>query len=52
MSEGEGTSFLQWREQAQSEARADRPRLRGLLITAGAIVVLGILTGVVVLMLS
>jgi uncharacterized membrane protein YidH (DUF202 family) len=49
---GEGTTFMQWRERAQSEAREDQPQLRVVLITAAAVVVVGILVGVVVLLLS
>ncbi len=53
MSEGgEGTTFMQWRERAQSEIREDQPRTRMMLITGGAVVVLGILVGVIVLLLS
>lgn len=49
---GEGTTFMQWRERAQSEVREDQPRVRKMLITAAAVVVVGILVGVVVLLLS
>ncbi|GAA0520471.1 hypothetical protein GCM10011581_10760 [Saccharopolyspora subtropica] len=52
MSEGEGTTFMQWRERAQSEVRHDRPKLRALLISAAAVVVVGIVVGAVVLLLS
>jgi hypothetical protein len=53
VSEGsEGTTFMQWRERAQSEVREDGPRVRMMLITAAVVVVVGILVGVIVLMLS
>jgi hypothetical protein len=53
MSEGgEGTSFVQWRERAQSEAREERPRLRIALIVVAIIVVLGVLAAAAVLLLS
>lgn len=49
---GEGTTFMQWRERAQADVREGEPRLRMMLITAGAVVVLGIVVGVIVLLLS
>ncbi|MEU6129107.1 hypothetical protein ABZ805_08030 [Saccharopolyspora sp. NPDC047091] len=49
---GEGTTFMQWRERAQSEVQEERPQLRAVLITAGVVVLVGILVGVVVLLLS
>lgn len=52
MSDGEGTTFLQWRERVQSEVREGEPRLRKMLIVASVVVVLGILVGVIVLLLS
>lgn len=51
MGDGEGTTFMQWRERAQSEVREEQPRLRALLVTAGVVVVLAILVGVGILML-
>ncbi|GAA2781854.1 hypothetical protein [Saccharopolyspora taberi] len=52
MSEGEGTTFMQWRERAQSEVAQERPKLRGVMITAAAVVVIGIVVGAVVLLMS
>lgn len=52
MSEQEGTTFVQWRERAQSEVADDRPQMRMLMIVAAAVVVAGILIGSIVLMLS
>lgn len=52
VSDGEGTTFLQWRERVQSEVREGEPRLRKMLIVASVVVVLGILVGVIVLLLS
>lgn len=49
---GEGTTFMQWRERAQTDAREEQPRLRGVLITAAVVVVVAILVGVIVLVLS
>ncbi|GAB3274644.1 hypothetical protein GCM10027563_00740 [Parasphingorhabdus pacifica] len=49
---GEGTTFMQWRERAQAEVRDGEPRLRKMLITAGVVVVAGIVLGVIVLLLS
>ncbi len=48
----EGTTFMQWRERAQSEVREEQPRLRAIMITAAVVVVVGILAGVIVLLLS
>lgn len=48
----EQTTFMQWRERAKSEIRDEQPQLRWLLITAGAVVVLGILVGLIVLLLG
>ncbi|WP_181188226.1 hypothetical protein [Actinopolyspora mortivallis] len=48
----EQTTFMQWRERAKSEIRQEHPQLRWLLLTAGAVVVLAILVGVVVLLLG
>ncbi|NYH78063.1 hypothetical protein FHR84_001385 [Actinopolyspora biskrensis] len=48
----EQTTFMQWRERARSEIRDEHPQLRWLLLVAGAVVVLGILAGVVVLLLG
>lgn len=50
MSEGEGTTFMQWRERAQSEVRDERPRVRVLMIVAAAVVIIGIVVGAIVLM--
>lgn len=52
VSDGEGTTFMEWRQRAQSETADERPRLKTLLLVAAAVVVLGVLTGVIVLMLS
>lgn len=52
VSEQEGTTFVQWRERAQSEVADDRPQMRMLMIVAAAVVVAGILIGSIVLMLS
>ncbi len=52
LSEGEGTTFMQWRERAQSEIRDDRPKMRAVFITAAAVVVIGIVVGSLVLLLS
>lgn len=46
----EGTTFMQWRERAQSEVQEERPRMRALLITAAVVVVVGIVVGVIVLL--
>jgi hypothetical protein len=49
---GDGTTFVQWRERAQSEVQEDRPKMRvGLIITA-VVVVIAILAGVAVLLIS
>ena len=52
MEEGEGTTFMQWRERVQTEAREDKPQFRAILITAAVVVVLAIVFGVIVLALS
>ncbi|MER7083073.1 hypothetical protein [Saccharopolyspora kobensis] len=52
MSEGEGTTFMQWRERAQSEVRDDRPKMRAVMIVAAAVVVIGIVVGALFLLLS
>ncbi|MFI0467500.1 hypothetical protein ACWEV3_21420 [Saccharopolyspora sp. NPDC003752] len=52
MSEGEGTTFMQWRERAQTEVRDDRPKMRALMITAAVVVVIGIVVGSLFLLLS
>ncbi len=52
MEEGEGTTFMQWRERVQSEARADRPQFRAILITAAVVAGLAIVLGVIVFALS
>jgi hypothetical protein len=52
VSEQEGTTFVQWRERAQSEVAGDRPQMRMLMIVAAAVVVAGIVIGSIVLMLS
>ena len=52
MSEGEGTTFMQWRERAQSEVAQERPKLRALVITAAIVVVVGIAVGAIILLLS
>ncbi|MCI2420494.1 hypothetical protein MOQ72_23885 [Saccharopolyspora sp. K220] len=52
MSEGEGTTFMQWRERAQTEVRDDRPKMRAVMITAAIVVVVGIAVGSVILLLS
>jgi len=49
---GEGTTFMQWRERAQTEAKEDQPQLRAVLITAAVVVLVGIVLGVVVLLMS
>lgn len=50
--EGEGTTFMQWRERVQSEAREDQPQFRTILITAAAVAVVAIVLGVIVFALS
>ncbi|MEV0700333.1 hypothetical protein AB0I53_20815 [Saccharopolyspora sp. NPDC050389] len=52
MSEGEGTTFMQWRERAQTEVRDDRPKMRALMITAAIVVLIGIVVGSLFLLLS
>ncbi|MCC5697271.1 hypothetical protein [Saccharopolyspora rectivirgula] len=52
MSEDEGTSFMQWRERAQEEVRRDQPKLRGIMITAAVVVVVGIVAGALILLLA
>ncbi|WP_165939704.1 hypothetical protein [Saccharopolyspora aridisoli] len=52
MSEQEGTTFVQWRERAQSEVADDRPKIRMIMIVAAVVVVAGIAIGSIVLMLS
>ncbi|CAM04969.1 hypothetical protein A8924_6127 [Saccharopolyspora erythraea NRRL 2338] len=53
MSEGgEGTTFMQWRERAQTEVREDRPQLRAVMITAAVVVVAGIVVGALILLMS
>jgi uncharacterized membrane protein YidH (DUF202 family) len=52
LSEGEGTTFMQWRERAQSEVRDDRPKMRALMIIAAVVVVVGIVVGSLILLLS
>ncbi|GAB2756957.1 hypothetical protein GCM10027174_36320 [Salinifilum aidingensis] len=52
MSEGDGTTFLQWKERAQSEAREDAPRFRMILVTGVVVVVAAIVVGALVLLLS
>jgi hypothetical protein len=49
---GDGTTFMQWRERAQSEVREDRPTLRIGLILGVVVVVLAIVAVAVVLLLS
>lgn len=47
----EGTTFLQWRERAQSEVKQDRPGLRvGLIVAVVAVVV--VIAAIAVLMIS
>jgi hypothetical protein len=48
---GEGTTFVQWRQRAQSEVSADRPGLRIGLILA-AVLVVAVIVGVVVFLMS
>jgi hypothetical protein len=51
--EGEGTTFMQWRERVHSEAREDdRPQFRAILITATAVAGLAIVLGAIVFALS
>ncbi|MGW3467867.1 hypothetical protein ACWDKQ_05210 [Saccharopolyspora sp. NPDC000995] len=52
MSEGEGTTFMQWRERAQTEVRDDGPKTRAVMITAAVVVLVGIIVGSVILLLS
>ncbi len=52
MSEGEGTTFLQWKERVQSEAREDAPRFRMILTIGAVVVVAAIVLGSLVLLLS
>ncbi|MFB9568289.1 hypothetical protein [Saccharopolyspora hordei] len=52
MNEGEGTTFMQWRERAQTEVRDDRPKMRAVMITAAAVVIIGIVVGALFLLLS
>jgi hypothetical protein len=52
LSEGEGTTFMQWRERAQSEVRDDRPKMRAVMIVAAIVVVVGIVVGSLILLLS
>lgn len=49
---GEGTTFMQWRERAQTETKEQQPQLRAVMITAAAVVLVGIVVGVIVLLLS
>lgn len=48
----EETTFTQWRERARTEIRDERPQVRWLLIVAAAVVVVGILAGVLVLLVG
>ncbi|MHA6800706.1 hypothetical protein [Bounagaea algeriensis] len=52
MSEGDGTTFLQWKERAQSETREDAPRFRMILMIGVIVVVAAIVLGSLVLLLS
>ena len=54
MEEGEGTTFMQWRERVHTEAREDenRPQFRTILITATAVAGLAIVLGAIVFALS
>lgn len=48
----EETTFMQWRERARTEIRDERPQVRWLLVVAGAVVVVGILAGIIALLLG
>lgn len=50
--EGEGTTFMQWRERTQAEAREDQPQLRSMLLIGGSVAVAAIVVGVIVFLLS
>lgn len=52
MEEGEGTTFMQWRERTQAEAREDQPQLRSMLLIGGSVAVAAIVVGVIVFLLS
>lgn len=52
MEEGEGTTFMQWRERTQAEAQEDQPQLRPLLLIGGTVAAVAIVVGVVVFLLS
>jgi hypothetical protein len=47
---GEGTTFVQWRQRAQSEVRAERPGLRIGLIVVAVIVIVAVVGAIVFLM--
>lgn len=46
----EGTTFLQWRQRAQSEVKQERPGLRVGLIVALVVIAVIVVGGVVFLM--
>jgi hypothetical protein len=46
----EGTTFVQWRQRAQSEVRADRPGLRTGLIVAAVVVIIALVAAAVFVM--
>ncbi len=48
----EETTFVQWRERARTEINEERPQVRWLLIVAAAVVVVGIVAGVLALLLA
>lgn len=49
----EGTTFMQWKERAQSEVREeDGPRFRAILLTASIVVVAALVIGAVILLLA
>lgn len=49
---GEGTTFVQWRQRAQSEVKQERPGLRIGLIVAAVVVVVGFVIALVLLLMS
>lgn len=50
--EGEGTTFMQWRERTQAEARENQPQLRSMLLIGGTVAAAAIVLGVIVFLLS
>lgn len=46
---GEGTTFMQWRQRAQSEVNEDRPGQRVWLIVMAVVVIIAIVAAVVIM---